>query len=703
VSIRRTYHLEGLNCASCAAKIAGRIRALEGVSGAEVDVASSRLWLEISDDAMAEEIVRQAKGIVHHYEPEVGFAEVGARARSAQTEEAGGGIWKERLRWISLGLGMILFVAGLVWGREAFWGLWVFLASYGLVGGRVLWRAARNILRGEVFDEHFLMSVATIGAFAIGEYPEGVAVMLFYRIGEAFQEMAVGRSRRSITAMMDLRPDFANLREGESFRRVSPEDVRVGEEIVVRPGERVPLDGVVLGGRSTVDTSALTGESLPREVEIGDEVLSGAINKTGLLTVRVTKAFGESTVSKILELVQNASSKKARAENFITKFARYYTPAVVFSALALALIPPLVWAEASFSDWTGRALVFLVVSCPCALVISIPLSFFGGIGGASRQGILVKGSNYLDALFDVDTVVFDKTGTLTEGKFRVSGVYPAQGWDEAQLIEYAAHAESGSMHPIAASIREAYGGAIRHGRVTSFEEVAGRGVKAEVDGRVVLAGGAKWLSGVSGIEEGVAGTVTHVAVDGVYAGYVVVSDRVKADSVSAIRELRALGVRRTAMLTGDSCSVGASVGEALGIDVVACELLPQQKVVQLEALQADKTTRGALVFAGDGINDAPVLARADVGVAMGGMGTDAAIEAADVVLMTDEPSKIATAIRIARKTRGIVWQNIALALGVKAVVLVLGALGMASMAMAVFADVGVALIAILNAMRAMRV
>jgi Cd2+/Zn2+-exporting ATPase len=548
------------------------------------------------------------------------------------------------------------------------------------------------------------MTIATIGAFAIGEYPEGAAVMIFYRVGEAFQEYAVGRSRRSISALMDIRPDYANLKTAAGLERVSPERVNIGDCIVVKPGEKIPLDGVVVEGFSALDTSALTGESLPRDVEKGSAVLSGSVNKSGLLTIEVSKPFGESTVSKILNLVQNAGSKKSRTENFITKFARYYTPAVVFSAAALALSPPLLIPGASFAEWINRALVFLVVSCPCALVISIPLSFFGGIGGASRNGILIKGSNYLEALTNVDTVVFDKTGTLTRGVFSVAKVVPAGEFTKEKLLRYAAHAESNSNHPIALSIRNAYGEALDAGMIGAYEEIAGKGVSVRIGEDRVLAGNAKLLetAKITVLPAEEPGTAVYLAVNGEYAGYIAISDELKADSQQAVTDLRAVGVKRIAMLTGDSKAVGEDIAGRIGLDTVYTELLPHQKVEYLEALEQGKSGSGKLVFVGDGINDAPVLARSDVGIAMGGVGSDAAIEAADVVLMTDEPSKIAGAIRIARKTRNIVWQNIVFALAVKGVILVMGALGMATMWEAVFGDVGVALIAVFNAMRVMK-
>jgi Cd2+/Zn2+-exporting ATPase len=610
---------------------------------------------------------------------------------------------KTVLFWTAIGAGAALFTAGLLFNFPEPFRLVVFAAAYLLIGGEVLFEAARHIARGRIFDENFLMAAASLGAFAIGEYPEGVAVMLFYQIGEAFQRLAVKRSRSSISALMDIRPPFANLKEGGDLRKVRPETVKPGDLIVVKPGEKVPLDGIVVLGHSALDTQALTGESLPRDVESGSEVLSGAINTSGLLEIRVTKEFSESTVSKILALVENAGSRKAPVENFITKFARYYTPAVVAAALALAVLPPIFVPGALFADWLRRALVFLVVSCPCALVISVPLSFFGGIGGASRQGILVKGGNYLEALTAADTVVFDKTGTLTKGIFTVSEIVPAEGWKDEDLLFFAASAESGSTHPIALSILNAYGKQPERNRITSHEEIAGKGIRVTVDGKSVLAGNSRLLEaeGIDSGEQGKDGaTVVHVAVDGRYAGYIAASDEPKSDAKAALAGLRAAGIKRIVMLTGDNKTTGERIGGELGLDEVYSELLPHQKVEQLEKLEAGERSGGKLVFAGDGINDAPALARSDIGIAMGGVGSDAAIEAADIVLMTDEPSKLVTAFRIARRTHGIVWQNIIFALGVKSVILVLGALGIATMWAAVFGDVGVALIAVFNAMRA---
>ncbi len=582
--------------------------------------------------------------------------------------------------------------------------LFLFLVPYAVIGWDVLWRALRNIARGQVFDENFLMALATVGAFCIGEYPEAVFVMLFYQVGELFQSYAVGRSRQSIAALMNIRPDYANVERDGQLVQVDPEEVAVGDCIVVKPGEKIPLDGVVTDGSSTVNTAALTGESLPRDVGPGDAVISGCINQSGLLRIKASKVFGESTVAKILDLVENSSSKKAKAENFITKFARYYTPAVVIAALLLAVLPPLFLGGGwpAWSAWINRALIFLVISCPCALVISIPLGFFGGIGGASKAGILVKGSNYLEALARTEILVFDKTGTLTKGAFQVTAVHPGELAEE-RLLELAALAESYSDHPISLSLKAAYHQEIDASRVKEAEELAGRGVRAVVDGLTVCAGNGRLMDeiGADWHDCHLTGTVVHVAVDGVYAGHIVISDVVKPDAAEAVAALKRQGIRRTVMLTGDSPAVGEQVGRELGLDEVHAGLLPAGKVERVEALLKEKSSRGNLAFVGDGINDAPVLSRADIGIAMGGLGSDAAIEAADVVLMDDKPSKISTAIEISKKTLRIVKQNIVFALAIKALVLLLGALGMADMWEAVFADVGVSVLAILNATRAL--
>ena len=588
----------------------------------------------------------------------------------------------------------------------------LYLIPYAIAGYDVLLKAARNIKNGQVFDENFLMAVATIGAFSLVFFPdsgphmaEGAAVMLFYQVGELFQQYAVGKSRKSIAAMMDIAPDFANVRNANGdLEQVDPDSVAVGSEIVVKPGERVPIDGVVVKGSSQLDTAALTGESVPRAIEAGSEVVSGCVNLTGLLVIKTTKPFGESTVSRILELVENAAEKKAHTENFITRFARYYTPAVCGVALVLALLPPLLGFGA-LSDWVFRGLTFLVVSCPCALVISVPLSFFGGIGGASKLGILIKGSNYLESLASVDTVVFDKTGTLTSGTFGVVAVHPTEDVKSDHLLELAAHAEAYSDHPIAMSVKQAYGARIDETRVSNASEVSGRGVQAKIDGASVSVGNDKLMASldIDAHNCELVGTMLHVAENGKYLGHIVIADMVKDDAAKTIADLHATGVTKTVMLTGDAEEVARSVASKLGLDEFHAKLLPQDKVAEVERLLDEESKNGRLAFVGDGINDAPVLTRADIGIAMGAMGSDAAIEAADIVLMDDKPSNIAKAIRLSRKTMGIVWQNIVFALGVKLAVLVLAAVGIANMWMAVFADVGVAILAILNAMRCMNV
>lgn len=597
----------------------------------------------------------------------------------------------------------VLFLAGSLLHLPELAEMAVFLVCYVVVGWDIVRKAITNILHGQVFDENFLMTIATIGALILGEHSEGVAVMLFYQVGEWFQSYAVSKSRKSIASLMDIRPDYANIERDGKLVQVDPDEVQIGETIVVKPGERIPLDGTILKGFSTLDTSALTGESMPREVEPGMEVISGCINQTGILNIQTTKEFGESTVAKILDLVENASDKKGRIENFITRFARYYTPVVVFAALALAILPPLI-TQQPFSTWIYRALTFLVISCPCALVISIPLSFFGGIGGASKIGVLVKGSNYLEALANTEVVVFDKTGTLTKGSFAVSEIHPV-GMEEAQLLELAAYAEDYSNHPISLSIKNAYGEKIDNSRVSDVQEIAGHGVQAVIDGKTILAGNTKLMEKehIKYTPSSAVGTVVYLACDGKYAGCIVIEDEIKADAPAAIKLLKSAGIRKTVMLTGDADAVGKKVAGQLHLDQVYTELLPADKVDRVESLLKQKSEKGMLAFVGDGINDAPVLARADVGIAMGGLGSDAAIEAADVVLMTDEPSKIAAVMKIARKTIRIANQNIVFALGVKFLVLILGALGYANMWAAVFADVGVSIIAILNAIRAMRV
>lgn len=614
---------------------------------------------------------------------------------------------KQKKMLIRIAVSAVLLVGAVLVPYEGVWKFLLFLPAYFVIGWDVLWKAVRNIAHGQVFDENFLMALATVGAFCTGffgkgEYPEAVFVMLFYQVGELFQSYAVGKSRKSISALMDIRPDYANVERDGQLVQVDPDEVSVGDVITIKAGEKVPLDGVVLEGSSLVNTSALTGESVPRQVQPGDDVISGCINQNGLLRVQVTKAFGESTVAKILDLVENASSKKAKTENFITRFARYYTPVVVICAVVLAIVPPLF-----VGDWTGwvqKALIFLVVSCPCALVISVPLSFFGGIGGASRQGILVKGGNYLEILADTEMVVFDKTGTLTKGVFNVTAIHPDK-YSESGLLEMAALAESYSDHPISRSLKEAYGKEVDSTRVGQVEELSGRGVRAQVDGKTVCAGNDKLMEeiGVKWHPCHRVGTTVHVAVDGQYVGHIVISDQVKEDSKEAIAALKAQGVKKTVMLTGDAKAVGESVAKDLGLDQVYTQLLPGDKVEKVEALLQEKSQKGKLAFVGDGINDAPVLSRADIGIAMGALGSDAAIEAADIVLMDDKPSKIAKAMEISKRTLRIVRQNIVFALGVKLLVLILTPFGLSNMWEAVFADVGVTVIAIINASRALQV
>ena len=614
---------------------------------------------------------------------------------------------KQKKMLVRIAVSAVLLIAAVLVPYQGLWRFALFLPAYFVIGWDVLWRAVRNIAHGQVFDENFLMALATVGAFCTGffgqgEYPEAVFVMLFYQVGELFQSYAVGKSRKSIASLMDIRPDYANVERDGKLLQVDPEEVAVGDTITVKAGEKIPLDGLVLEGSSLVNTSALTGESVPRQVRPGDSVISGCVNQNGLLRVQVTKAFGESTVQKILDLVENASSKKAKAENFITKFARYYTPVVVFCALALAVVPPLF-----VGDWTGwvqKALIFLVVSCPCAVVISVPLSFFGGIGGASRQGILVKGGNYLEVLADTELVVFDKTGTLTKGVFQVTAIHP-EGVSQQELLELAALAESYSDHPISRSLKEAWGKALDTARVGQVEELSGRGVRAQVDGKEVWAGNGKLMEeiGLAYRPSGQVGTVVHVAAEGRYLGYILIADEVKPDAKEAIAALKAQGVKKTVLLTGDAKDVGEAVAQELGLDEAYTQLLPGDKVERVEALLQETSPKGKLAFVGDGINDAPVLSRADIGIAMGALGSDAAIEAADLVLMDDKPSKIAKAMEISKRTLRIVRQNIVFALAVKLLVLMLTPFGLANLWEAVFADVGVMVLAILNASRALQV
>lgn len=700
VSTKRTLILEGLDCANCALKIENGIKQLEGVKTANVDFTTGKLNIEGLGGDLGK-VIESAKLMIKKIEPDVVVKELDREAIEKTAESHQHFLGENRTELIKIGLSGALFAVALIFTFTAPVELILYLAAYLIIGGDVVLRAAKDIINGQLFDESFLMSIATIGAFTIGQYPEGVAVMLFYQVGEFFQDLAVNRSRKSIAALMDIRPDYANLKNDHGIQIVSPVDVRIGQLIVVKPGEKIPLDGVITDGKSMVDTSALTGESVPRDVEIGNDVYGGFINKNGLLTIEVKKEFNESTVSKILDLVENASSRKAPTEQFITKFARIYTPIVVLAAIALAVIPPIFVAGASFSEWLYRALVFLVISCPCALVISIPLGFFGGIGGASKNGILIKGGNFLEALNNIDTVVFDKTGTLTKGVFNVTKINAMNGYSEHDVLKYAAFAETYSNHPIAVSILHAFGKEVDKKIVESHEEISGQGLKVMVGDKEILVGNDKLMIDrkISFIQNGDYGTMVYVAVNGMFIGSILISDEIKTDSAQLIKDLKALGVKKTVMLTGDSQKVGEKVAKELGLDVVYSELMPDQKVEKLELMYTQKTSKGKVVFVGDGINDAPVLARADVGVAMGGLGSDAAIEAADVVLMTDEPSKLASAIKISRKTRRIVLQNIVLAFLIKGVVLVLGAGGLATMWEAVFADVGVAIVAVFNATR----
>ena len=704
--IKTEFILEGLGCANCAAKMEREIQKISGVKSAVVQFVSKKLIVEFSSIEAKNGTYNEIKKIVNRIEPNVKLIPNNENTfKHEKKDNTQVEIGNNKNKIIAFSIGAVIFIIAVVFELDYWLEFALFLISYLLIGGEVLLIAIKNILRGQVFDENFLMALATVGAFSIGQFPEGVGVMLFYQVGEFFQEVAVNKSRKSISALMDIRPDYANKKFKDEIVKVDPEQVHIGDIIIVKPGEKVPLDGIVLEGKSLVDTAALTGESVPRQVEAGEDILAGCINKNGLLTIEVKKEFGESTLSKILDLVQNASSKKAPTENFVTKFARYYTPIVVISATTLAIIPPLLIPGATFSQWIYRALVFLVVSCPCALVISIPLGFFGGIGGASKNGILVKGGNYLEALNSVEMVVFDKTGTLTKGVFKVTEIHAGNEISNEELLEYTAYVESYSNHPIATSILKAYGKDISKEDIKGVEELAGKGIKAVVKGKVVLVGNSKLMDSekISYSKAENVGSIIYVAIENKYAGSIIISDEIKEDSIKAISKLKAMGVKKIVMLTGDNKDIASNIGKILGVDEVYSELLPHEKVEKLEMLQKEKSPKGKIVFVGDGINDAPVLARADIGIAMGGVGSDAAIEAADIVIMTDEPSKIAKAIRIAKRTKTIVMQNIVFALSVKIVILILAVFGISTMWEAVFGDVGVALIAVLNSMRAMKV
>ncbi|WP_264175010.1 heavy metal translocating P-type ATPase [Clostridium sp. CS001] len=722
-TIKREFILKGLGCANCANKIEAQCKKIDGVVDANVNFVNKNLVLQFQneDEEKILTVIEEVKKIVKRLEPDVKVIPSTIKKIENHDKQHNHSHTHDhdhshshthdddeennKTKIITFLMGVVLFTIAIIFKFNNLVEFALFFTSYLLIGGEVLLIAIKNILRGQVFDENFLMALATVGAFSIGQFAEGVGVMLFYQVGEFFQDVAVNKSRKSITALMDIRPDYANKKINDEIVKLDPEEVHIGDIIIVKPGEKVPLDGIVIEGKSLIDTAALTGESVPREVKSGDDILAGCINKNGLLTIEVNKEFGQSTLAKILDLVQNASSKKAPTEKFITKFARYYTPIVVISAMILAILPPLLIPGATFSEWIYRALVFLVVSCPCALVISIPLGFFGGIGGASKNGILVKGGNYLEALNNVEVVVFDKTGTLTKGVFKVTEIHEESDISKEELLEYAAHIESYSNHPIAISILKAYDKAVNKEDIRDFEEVAGKGLRANIRGKDVIAGNSKLMDSesISYSKAENVGTIIYIAIDKKYAGSIIISDEIKEDSIHAIESLKSMGVKKIVMLTGDNKDIASNIGKKLGVDEVYSELLPHEKVEKLETLDKQKSPKGKIVFVGDGINDAPVLARADIGIAMGGVGSDAAIEAADIVIMTDEPSKIAEAIKIAKKTKSIVMQNIIFALSVKIVILVLAVFGISTMWEAVFGDVGVALIAVLNSMRAMKI
>ncbi len=694
--IRKEFIIKGLHCANCAREIEEKIREIFGVSNAHVDFIGKRLILEYTNPFDGENIVKQLISIIDNIEQ---------GAKIIEKQDAGSNEAEDKVeirgQAVKLILSLLLFAIAFLFKASELIRLVIFLVAYVLSGGKVVLRAIRNLIKGRVFDENFLMTIATFGAFAIGEYPEAVAVMVFYNMGELFQDLAINRSRKSIKSLMNIRPDYANVIIDNKIQEVPPESINIGDIIIVKAGEKVPLDGIVFKGNTFMDTSALTGESMPKDVKVGDQVLSGFINKSKMISIKVEKEYSESTVAKILDLVENAALKKAPTENFITKFAKIYTPIVVYAALAIALIPSIILGFHTFNQYLYRALVFLVISCPCALVISIPLSFFGGIGGASKRGVLIKGGNFLEALNHIDTVVFDKTGTLTEGVFKVNEIFSYGEFTKAEILELAAIAESYSDHPIANSIKEAYGKDIDLSNVLSHEEIAGHGIKVRTTFGDILAGNSKLMEkeNIDYIEPDQIATIVHIAADGKYGGYILISDNLKSDAKKLLDGLNKSGVSKKIMLTGDNKSVALSVSQELALSKVYYELLPQDKVKILEKLKKEKKSKGNIVFLGDGINDAPVLAIADIGIAMGGLGSDAAIEASDIVLMTDEPSKLLEAIKVAKFTRKVVWQNIGFALGVKLLVLIMGVFGLATMWEAVFADVGVALIAVVNAMR----
>ena len=704
-SRKKELILNGLNCAHCAEVICEKVDKLEEVESANLNFINKVLTINLTSEANSRETLEKAIKIINDTEPGLDI-QIKDNKTINKKEETSVEKDNSKKDLIKLIIGAMVYILGIyevATGKTSILNNIIFIVAYIVVGGDVLIKAIKNIGKGQIFDENFLMSIATIGALAIGESAEAVGVMLFYKLGEYLQAKAVGKSRKSIAELMEIRPDYANLKLGTDIKVVSPYDVEVGDLIVVKPGEKIPLDGTVVDGISMIDTSALTGESLLREVGVGEEVLSGFINKNSVLTIRVDKEFEESTVSKILDLVENASSKKSKTENFISKFSKCYTPIVVISALVIAIVPPIIIPGAYFNDWFYRGLIFLVVSCPCALVLSIPLSFFSGIGYASKQGILIKGSSYLEVLRSVDTVVFDKTGTLTKGVFDVTAINTV-GISEDELLRYAAIAEVNSNHPIAKSIVNHLNGEIELDKITNYEEIAAHGIKVEYDGQYILAGNEKLMmtENILFSKAKEVGTIVYISVNKRYRGYIVISDEIKEDSKEAIEYLRRIGIKEIVMLTGDNKAVADDIASKLNLDKVFSNLLPTDKVSKLEELYEGRDEKSKIAFVGDGINDAPVLARADVGIAMGGLGSDAAIEAADVVLMTDEPSKIGKAIEISKKTNKIVWQNIIFALSIKIIVMILGAGGVATMWEAIFADVGVALIAVINAMRVMK-
>ncbi len=696
--------LNGLNCTNCANKIQKLTNELDGVSSANLDMVTKKLKIVLGENGISENIIKTTIGIINKLEPEVVVVDKSKGSEKVHDHDHDhqhDNITKIKLYRIIVSL--ILFVTPFLLKLEGTPRLLVYLTGYFIVGYDVIIRALRNIARGSAFDENFLMTLATVGAFIIGEYPEGVAVMLFYQVGELFQGMAVNYSRKSISSLLDIRPDYANLERNNEIVIVDPEQVHIGDYIIIKPGEKVPLDGIVIEGQSTLDTSNITGESVPRGIKPGEDIISGVVNNEGLLKVEVTKEFGDSTIVKILDLVENASSKKAPTENFITKFARYYTPAVVFIALAIGVIPTLLGGD--YREWAYKAFVFLVISCPCALVISIPLGFFGGIGGASKAGILIKGGNYLEALNDVDTIVFDKTGTITKGVFKVTEIVPYGDFTKDEVLELAAYGEGFSNHPIGKSILEAYNKEINPDYITEYSEVAGKGILADVDGIPIIMGNKNFLEehNIRVEETESIGTTVYIGRESSHIGTIVVSDELKDNIAADINKLKELGIKEIIMLSGDNSHIAKLVGKRAGVDKIYGDLLPQDKVQIFEDIISKKKSGHKTIFVGDGVNDAPVLARADVGIAMGGMGSDAAIEASDIVIMTDEIGKISTAIKIASKTKKIVTQNIVLAIGLKVLILILGVYGLATMWQAVFADVGVSIIAILNSIRALKV